>query len=253
MLKDKIAAVEAQMRASLEETRVTFSQAGDKGSSIEEVFRSFLRKYLPRRWEVGHGEIVDTNSRRSSQTDLVIVNENHPFTFRPESPGLFFIEGVSAAGEVKTILTTTALDHGLRNSCKFKQLEVARAKGTLAVATPSDLERFYKRPPWFLVAFEAQVSLETIHAHILRFRSENSIESDRMADAVFVMGQGWIINLGDGKGEFRFITPEGTSLPGWVWKGSDCVLFDLLGWLSVVMPRVVRFEPILARYFWPDQ
>jgi hypothetical protein len=253
MLKDKIAAVEVQMKAKLEEARATFTHPGDKGTSVEDSFRAFLRCYLSRRLEVGNGEIIDRKGRRSVQTDVVIVSEDHPFTFTPDLPGFFFIEGVCAAGEVKTNLTSTELKKALENSCQFKQLEVDPGQGTLANTNPSDLERFYKCPPWFLVAFESQLTLSRIQIEIVEFKNQNSVESNRLADAVFVLGRGWVINYGDGEGSFQFKTPEGISLEGWHWQNSDSVLFDLLGWLSAVMPRMIRFEPILPKYILPGK
>ena len=81
----------------------------------------------------------------------------------------------------------------------------------------------------------------------------NTVETNRLLDAVFVLGRGWIINFGDGKGSFQFRTPKGESIEGWAWKDSDSVLFGLLGWLSIVMPRMIRFEPILPGYILPGK
>ena len=251
MLKNKIAAVEAQMRAKLEEARATFTHPGDKGTSVEDSFRMFLRQYLPRRLEVGHGEIVDRKGQRSKQTDVVIVSEEHPFSFTPDLPGLFFIDGVCAAGEVKTSLTSTELEKSLENSCQFKQLAIEPGKGTMVHSNPSDLDRFYKCPPYFLVGFESQLKLSTILEKIENFVRSKGFEVNevnKILDAVFIIDHGWIINFGDGKGSFQFRTPMGESVEGWVWKDSDSVLFDLLGWLSAVMPRMFRFEPILPHY-----
>ena len=253
MLKNKIVAVESQMKAKLEEVRATFTHPGDKGTSVEDSFRIFLREYLPRRLEVGNGEIVDRNGRRSRQTDVVIVSEEHPFTFTPDLPGLFFIDGVCAAAEIKANLTSTELEKALENSCQFKQLEIKPGKGTMVHSNPSDLDRFYKCPPWFLVAFESHLSLSSIRNKIVKFMRHNTVETNRLLDAVFVLGRGWIINFGDGKGSFQFRTPKGESIEGWAWKDSDSVLFDLLGWLSIVMPRMIRFEPILPGYILPGK
>lgn len=243
MLRDKIAAVEVQMKAKLEEARATFAHSGDKGTSVEDSFRTFLRQYLPRRLEVGYGEITDLKGRRSKQTDVVIVSEDHPFTFTPDLPGLFFIEGVCAAGEVKTNLTSTELKEALEDSCQFKQLEIEPGKASLASANPSDLARFYKCPPWFLVSLESQLTLSRIETEIVEFENQNPVRSNRIADAVFVLGRGWVINFADGKGSFQFRTPEGISLGGWLRQNSNSVLFDLLGWLSAVMPRMIRAHP----------
>jgi hypothetical protein len=254
MLKDKIAAVEAQMRAKLEETRATFTHPGDKGTSVEDSFRTFLRQYLPRRLELGHGEIVDRKGQRSKQTDVVIVSEEHPFSFTSDLPGLFFVDGVCAAGEIKTSLTGRELEKSLGDSCQFKQLTMDPGKGTMAHSNPSDLGRFYTCPPYFLVGFKSQLKLPTILEKIKNFMRSKGFEINeinKILDAVFIIDCGWIINFGDGKGSFQFRTPAGESVEGWVWKKSDSVLFDLLSWLSVVMPRMFRFEPILPHYIIP--
>jgi hypothetical protein len=253
MLKDKIAAVEVQMKAKLDEARATFAHRGDKGTTVEDSFRAFLRQYLPRRLEVGNGEIVDRKGRRSKQTDVVIVSEDHPFTFTTDLPGLFFIEGVCAACEVKANLTSTELGKALESSYQFKQLEMEPGQGTLTNANPSDLKRFYRCPPWFLVAFESQLTLPHIQAEIEEFEGENSVESNRLVDAVFVLGCGWVINFGDGEGSLQLRGPKGTLHKGWNWQNSDQVLFDMLGWLSAAMPRMIRFVPILPQYILPGK
>jgi len=253
MLKDKIAAVEVQMKAKLNEIRATFAQGGDKGTSVEDSFRAFLRHYLPRRLEVGQGEVIDSRERRSKQTDIVVVNEDHPFTFTADIPGLFFVDGVCAAGEVKTILTSEQLNVALENSCQFKQLEIESGQGTMIHTNPSDRERFYKCPPWFLIAFESQLTLPNIQTAVDRFVDRAGVKVNELVDAVFVLECGWVINFGDGKGSFQFRTPEGTPVEGWAWRESKSVLFDLLGWLSIVLPKMIRFEPILARYIVPSK
>jgi len=247
-LKGKIAAAEAQMKAKLNEIRATFVQSGDKGVSAEDIFREFLRKYLATRFRVGHGEVIDHKGRRSGETDVVIVNEDHPYTFAEDQPGLFFIEGVGAAAEIKTNLTSAELDESLKKSHVFKLLESDPGIGTITQGNPSDVIRFSKCPPWFLFAFESQLNLSTIKASIERFIEKEKIEKNRLADAIFVLDRGWVINFGDGKGALIFKTPEGISVEGWVWKDSDSVLFILLGWLHAVMLRMIRFEPVLAKY-----
>lgn len=251
MLKDMISNAEVQMKLKLEQARTKFTHPGDKGTLAEDSFRKFLGEYLPRRLEVGNGEIIDSNGLRSRQTDVVITNEDHPLTFTPDLPGLFFIEGVNGAGEVKATLTSTELENALNNSYCFKQLEM-NINGTMYTTNPSDRNRFLKCPPWFLIAFESQLTLSTTYNKIIEFVESNKIESDRLVDGVFILNRGWIINFGDGKGSFQLKTPEGDSVEGWVHQDSDSVLFDLLGWLSIVMPRMTRYDPILPLYISPS-
>lgn len=256
MMKEKIAAVEAQMTARLKELRVTFTHPGDKGVSIEDIFRKFLCEYLPRKLTVGSGEVIDSNWNRSKQTDIVIVNEYHPFTFTQDLPGLFFIEGVCAAGEIKANLTSTELEKSINNSFNFKQLGIVVGKNTMVSSNESDLKRFNNCPPYFLIAFESQLKLSSILDRVINFMNSKGLqvnEINKVLDAIYIMNQGWVINFGDGKGSYQFRTPEGKPIEGWVWKESKTVLFDFLGWLSIVMPSMVRFEPILPLYLMPKK
>jgi len=255
MLEDMFAEIQKGMRNKLEELRSTFKQSGDKGSSVEKVVRDFLRNYLPRRLEIGTGEIIDSKGHRSGQTDIVIVNEDHPFTFTNNSPSLFFIEGVSAAGEAKTLLTSEELDRALNASFSFKQLEVNPGIATIC-SNPSDRDRFYKCPPYFLFAFESQLELSTVLTKIedfLKTKGAGKNDTNKVVDAIFIMNQGWLMNFGDGQGFLQYITAEGKPAEGWDMKKCDTVLFHLMGWLSVVMPRAIRYTPILPSYIFPNR
>jgi hypothetical protein len=179
---------------------------------------------------------------------VVIVDQDHPFTYTPAEPGLFFIDGVAAAGEVKSVLTTSDLDRTLANSRRFKELTPRHHKGTLIQSTPSDIARFYDRRPYFLIAFESQLKPETIATKIHALGQEHP--GTPTLDAVYVLDRGWVVDFGDGQGAFKFGEPDAEPATGWVWQEipEGEVLFDFFVWLSIVMPRFVRFEPILIPY-----
>lgn len=251
MLRDEFQSIETQMKEKLSQIRKRFTHPGDKGTGAEIVFRDFLREYLPRRLAIGQGEIVDTEGYRSKQTDVVIANEDHPFTFTEDSPGLFFIEGVMGAGEVKATLTREHFEQSIRNSRAFKMLKVRRPQGTIAKAITSDLERYYKCPPWFLFAYESQLRLSTICEQLKKESQQNVGEATNLVDAIFVLGKGWVINFGDGQGAFQFKDLTGNPVTGWVWQEVDATIFEFMAWLSIVMPRVIQFESILIPYLLP--
>lgn len=251
MLRDEFKNVETQMRENLARARARFTHSGNKGASVEDAFRLFLKEYLPRRLAVGHGEVIDLSGSRSMQTDVVVVNEDHPFTFTENSPGLFLIEGVAAAGEVKAVLTTEHFQKSILSSRKFKTLKVEHSTGTTAMGTAPDLERYYKRPPWFLFAYESQLTLPSIHARLMKeSQGVNGVE-ENLVDAVFVLGKGCVINLGDGQESLTVVNSEGTSISGWIWQQEESALFELMAWLSIVMPRVIRYDSILTPYLIP--
>ena len=123
MIREKILAHQKHMLARLEEIRASFEHSGNRGSSLEASVRSFLRQYLPARYRIGHGEIIDQDRRISSQMDVVAANEEHPYIFEEGELALFFIEGVSAVGEVKTQLTSQGLQDTIEKCICFRSLQ----------------------------------------------------------------------------------------------------------------------------------
>ncbi len=68
-------------------------------------------------------------------------------------------------------------------------------------------------------------------------------------DGVFVIGIGFGINYGSGRGAIQFITPDKSrSARGWVWFEADSVLANMFAWLHGVMPSFHRFSAVLVPY-----
>ena len=252
MLEEESKQIAFQMKSQLEKARIRFKHPGDKGASSEDSFRSFLREYLPRRLAIGSGEVVDSKAKRSAQVDVVIVSEDHPFTFTEDLPGLFFIEGVAGAGEVKSLLTRDHLEQAISNSKKIKQLSIDFGAGTMVYASTSDLERYYKHPPYFLFAYESQLSIQTVLQRLQQEVDTDGVAHIDLLDAVYILGKGWLVNFGNGEGSFKYISPEKESLPGWQGANTEDVLLPLMAWLSHVMPRFQRQLPILNKYLIPN-
>lgn len=245
-LKDKVKFIEKQMLLKLEEIRKTFDHKGVKGGLVEAEFRSFLSTYLPKRLSVGTGEIIDRSFNTSKQMDIVVANEDHPFTFQGNDPALFFIEGTCASGEIKSVLTTEQLIDSLDKAYHYKKLTMIPPKGAAMYANESDGRRFYTTPPFFLFAFESQISLELIAKTVVNYKSDEYVPGFA-ADGIFVLNKGYVIDLGDGKGSFQL---QSNGITQTLLKGmqSDTVLYDFLVWLTIVMPRMVGGSNILTPY-----
>ncbi|GAA4364102.1 hypothetical protein GCM10023185_33320 [Hymenobacter saemangeumensis] len=246
-LQRKVSFVEKQMLLKLEEIRASFEHKGIKGTAVENELREFLRSYLPRRMAIGTGEVIDREFRTSNQMDVVIASEDHPFTFRENDPGLFFVEGVCAVGEVKAILNTEQLLDSLAKGSNYKQLVSIPPANAMMSANESDGKRFYTTPPFFLFAFESQITLEKI-AEVVQSYRPSEYKPGFTIDGIFVLSHGYLIDLGDGQGAFNILNSDRTCSTGWRGQHSDLVLFDFLGWLSTVMPRMVGGSNILTPY-----
>jgi hypothetical protein len=246
-------AAEARRQAVLLEARAGFDHSGNRGSAVEESVRIVLRKYLPRVAAVGHGEVVDSYGHRSRQTDIVVVTEDHPRLYVESEPSLYFVEGVAAAVEVESVLTSGELLSSVEAACVFKQLRTDPEKGSMTHSNPSDLSRFAKCPPYFLVALESEISRDKIAQDMNELFIEDPTRVDGSLDAILVLGRGLWIHLGDGQGAFAVVKPDGDLAAG-SWLGADLehLLFHFVGWLTIVTPRILRFAPILGSYMLPS-
>jgi Domain of unknown function (DUF6602) len=251
-VRNKIATVQEQMKLDHRRAQETLSHSGNKGSMYEHAFREALAKCLPVSLQFGHGEIVDSLGHRSNQTDVVIVSRDHPGTFSPDLPELFYVEAVLAAGEIKAILTSDELDRALQKSETFKHLQIVPQNGALALGNPGS-NRYFRCPPFFLLAYESQLKIETVSERILAYQNCRGLRPGQLVDAVFLLDRGWLINFGDGAEEFKFKLPDGRSLPGWIHEPSSDVLLTLITWLSVVMPKFVYQPPIMQLYLDPQR
>jgi hypothetical protein len=247
-IRDTVRAQQQRLLADLQAARAKFNQGTDRGTAgLEVPFREFLRNHLPRRLAVGEGEVIDSQGRTSAQTDVLILDDDHPFRVEPDEPCLALIEGVAAAGELKTVLTGGDLATSLSNSARFKELRAEEPDSTIVRSNASDLPRFYDHRPYFILAAESQLTIETVAERARQI----DLETDgQIADAIYLLDRGWVVNFGDGAGSFQFLMPGGASAQAWVAKEipSGEVLFDFFVWLSAVMPRLHRFVSPYLKY-----
>ncbi|MFB7089452.1 DUF6602 domain-containing protein [Streptomyces sp. NPDC056296] len=237
-------AQDKKLAAALDESRSSFQHAGLRGDAVESAFRDFLSKHLPRHFTVGTGEVIDLGDHTSSQTDVIVANVDQPFQTGLHEPGIFLIEGVSAAGEIKSKLTLNDLNDTLNKGAKFKTLRNTTMNGTLTFTNPSDESRFYRCPPYFLFATESVVALQTLQQRLeaaMPVPSANGEGPDLPPlDAVFILGRGAALNLGDGEGDLKASRSDGTRLTGWTWVEGESVIAEFLIWLTAVAPRPIR-------------
>lgn len=255
MIKEKLKIVEKRISVSLEEIRASYKHRGDRGSKSEAIFREFLMEYLPPENRVGEGEVIDTNENISTQLDVVITNEYHPYINDLKEPGLFIIEGVACAGEVKTNLNSNDISTLIQSCIKYKSLTPLMQKGATIFGNKSDIHRFVEHRPYFIFAYQSQLTIETIHSKLKNYYSTNNIPVEHQIDGVFCLDRGSIINFGDGAGSLQYSTMEKKSIPGIniTRVGGDEVLLDLMSWLSVSIPKYSLPNSPLTQYLIKTQ
>ena len=76
---DAVRQWERRLQTSLEESQAKFAQSADRGEGNATAFREFLRAHLSPKYRIGQGDLIDYRANRSSQTDVVVADEEQPF------------------------------------------------------------------------------------------------------------------------------------------------------------------------------
>src|SRR5687768_16882088 len=116
--------VNKQMYTDLAKARKALTHPGLKGDSFEDIFRTFLRKYLPMSLDVSSGILVDANGTTTRQLDVIISDAARtPIFFEQGNVRVIPVEGCYAVIEVKANLDATELDRVFTNMLSVRALE----------------------------------------------------------------------------------------------------------------------------------
>jgi hypothetical protein len=104
-LKDIFLNHQEQMIKKLSANRKIIFHAPTKGAASELNWVKWLKKYLPKRYQVDQAFIIDCNGRISDQIDLVIYDQQYsPFVFNQDGAIYIPAESVYAVFEIKQVL-----------------------------------------------------------------------------------------------------------------------------------------------------
>lgn len=211
------------------------------------IVQNFLKKYLPRSYSLGNGEIIDSDGQRTGQVDIVICNQYHPHTFSESEPGLFFSEGVVLAVEVKPDLGNyRELSRGFKQIKRIKKLFRKPLPSDIMYGSDYDKERFL-RIPSIIFGFRSP-ELKYLIPNVRRLYGELDISLEQQVDAIIALDKGIIFNIKDSRDKINIVV-KGQRILGLIGHilGID-TLQRFLFHLSLLMPNEVRFRPIIERY-----
>ncbi|BAX97121.1 hypothetical protein MSTE_01804 [Mycobacteroides stephanolepidis] len=255
--------LETQLLAELPKARAETSHAGDKGAKVEAATRDLLSKRLPSHLSVGCGKVYDAFGGESGQTDLVIANQDQPFTYPRHVPGEYLLEGVSAVGEIKSKLTLSEVKKSIALATKYKSLRPIRRSTDKPSNVSQYMDETDEMPPFFLLAFESSVSITKLTELLSAVPDvppppDKSFPDDHPQppiDAVCILGKGVLWNLRCGDGGIKFAVSSGPDkgrlITGWFGFETAAPLAWTLSWLHLAMPRITRSYPVLGPYIVP--
>lgn len=268
-----LSTVEQELQTALAKARLESDHGTTIGDGAEEAVRNTLRSYLPSGYSVGKGIVYDAFGDGSRQTDVVITNPDHPLSFPEGKSGTYVVDGVAAAGEVKSCLDVTALSDSIKKGTAFKQLRMTVNESDHVMTTKEQayMQQIGMVPPYFVVAFDNKVAIETIgerlrEADLISPPVGKSMGEHDWAhtpqpplDAICVLGKGvWLYLRPDNPMGFQIgLQKEDGSktvkndYAGWTYLETDAPLVITMIWLHAAMPRIFRGKSVFSPYLVP--
>ncbi len=173
----------------------------EHGRLVEEATKSLLIRVLPRRFSLGTGQIVTAKGMISGQTDIVVYDHelNSPLLLG-EGAGLFPIECVYAAIEVKATLDRKALTLAMKAIRKIRDMKVDKyyeeylieTKGAKALVRDQPI-RSTLAPRTFIVAYRPYLKHFPDFASLLRAVEKGCVKHGAHIHGLVVIEKNWFI------------------------------------------------------------
>jgi hypothetical protein len=167
--------IAGRLLVDFDRIQAQISHAGERGKQREYALTTFLKKYLPRRYSLGTGQIIDCQGQISKQCDIVIYDAfNCPLLLAEEGYQVFPAEAVFGVIEVKSTLDANMILSSAQNIQAVKTLHRKEPIAGIVFAYRSK----YKKEP----------KIQGV-ANALR-RTNNSIPPKERIDLVCVLADG---------------------------------------------------------------
>ncbi|MBK5411545.1 hypothetical protein JFU58_23800 [Pseudomonas sp. TH34] len=116
--------VSKQIKVDYDDLASNIPHLGERGAGREEVIKALLKEYLPERFGVDSGFVVDINGKVSSQVDIVIYDRFVAPRFKvTKNKYLYPCESVVAVGEVKSYMDKSELIDAIGKLKKIGELD----------------------------------------------------------------------------------------------------------------------------------
>ena len=111
-LNDLYVSMQDEMISRLNIGKIAFVHSGTKGDETESNWIEWFENYLPKRYKVNKGIIIDSNGHQSDQIDIIIYDTQYTYlVFRHDKTLLIPAESVYAVFEVKPSLNKANMEY----------------------------------------------------------------------------------------------------------------------------------------------
>lgn len=164
----------------------------DKGENRVCILKQFLENYLPRRYSIGNGEIIDSHDVCSRQCDIVIYDElNCPKLLNEKSSQVFPSESVYAVIEVKSSLDNKSLGESIENIKSVKSLSKESVLSKQLAPNVSSKGTQNPKTLGLVFAYTSNMELESITKMFSKLNKE--VEMEHRINMICVLDKGLIL------------------------------------------------------------
>jgi hypothetical protein len=240
-LHDQFSALAVKLLADFKATR-RITHGGTQGAVREAFVRAFLRRYIPRRFEIGSGLSIDSDGRQGKQIDIAIFDTWFaPTLFTSDDQHLIPVENLYAIIEVKSTLDATGLEQAVEHFAQIRKLRRVYFDSNLG---------FSRLKPEVLFALFAYdgLSLDSIVKH-LRNAYARSPAHDQI-HSVYLLGKGVAVRgASQGQTPYSSRSKKWESIPESFdgalyreWNGLAWTFLNLIEHLTVIADSRPRFS-----------
>lgn len=122
-LNDLYVSMQNEMINKLNLGKIAFNHPGTKGDEIESNWIEWFENYLPKRYKVDKGIIIDSKGNQSDQIDIIIYDIQYSYlVFHHNDSLLIPIESVYAVFEVKPNLNKVNMEYAANKARSVREL-----------------------------------------------------------------------------------------------------------------------------------
>lgn len=122
-LRDAFAKVQTNLRAQMALATQSISHAGTMGSVNEEHWLDLFRAYLPNRYDVATGIVIDSRGNRSDQIDVVVFDRHFTPTLLDQKNHRYIpAEAVYAMFECKPIIDKGYIEYAEAKAASVRRM-----------------------------------------------------------------------------------------------------------------------------------
>jgi hypothetical protein len=148
ILADYYKGITQQLRGEVDFINSLFVHQGVKGEGNEVILRDLITRFIPRRYGVGTGVVIDHEGNQSGQCDIVIYDTfTYPSVLSLRSVHLFPVDLVYATVEVKTTLDSKSAGEAIKNIASVRNLDIIE-EGLTVLNGPTYDDIIVPKPPY---------------------------------------------------------------------------------------------------------